>query len=177
MISLEIETQKISEELLSAARRLPSRITNDFELACTDSIDLTEQGVRDIIASDMGKMYDMGLISQRTGERSNQIFVDDRHTIPVHAFKGGIRQTSAGVEVDVIAGEPPRLYRNAFLSKDGGIYVRINKRSVRKVADVYIWDWAGPRRLAEQLPETIAQKFGRLIDNTFKLLFGKGSKE
>lgn len=176
MLQAEMNWEPLSDKLIEGARRLPVEIKQDLELAYFESLEITEQSVRDMIMIDSGRLGDaLGITVQPLGGANGaaDIVIDERKTIAVHAWEA--RQTPEGVEVDVVKGEPPMLYRKAFLYR-GGIYVRVNSRSIKKVGDIHIWDWAGPRRMAEKLPETILAKFGRLFNNTFEILFGRGSK-
>lgn len=177
-LQAEMDWQPLSENIINGARRMPVEIKADLEMAYLESMEITAESVRDMIMIDQGRLRnnlrdEIGMSVAPLGGMAADIVIDERKTIAVHAWDA--RQTPEGVEVDVIRGEPPQLYRNAFLYQ-GGIYVRVNRRAIKKVGDVQIWDWAGPRRMAEQLPETILAKFGRLFDNTFEILFGRGSK-
>jgi hypothetical protein len=174
----ELDYQPLSEQIILGARRMPVKVSADLEAAYLDSIEVTEQSVRDMLAIDQGRLRnnlrdEIGMSLEPRSSMSADIVIDERKTMAVHAYDA--RQTKDGVEVDVIRGEPPQLFPNAFLFR-GGIYVRYNKRAIKKVGDIHIWDWAGPRRLAEQIPETVLAKFGRLFNNTFEILFGRGSK-
>jgi len=171
----EMNWEPLSEKIIQGARRMPVVIREDFEEAYLQSIEVTEQSVRDMIMIDQGRLRnnlrdEIGISLEPISANATDIVIDERQTMAVHAWDA--RQTPEGVEVDVVKGEPPQLYKNAFLFR-GGIYVRVNKRAIKKVGDVYIWDWAGPRRLAEQIPEKILDKFGRLFSNSFELIFGR----
>lgn len=174
----DINYQPLSEQIINGARRMPAKISADLEMAYLDSIEVTEQSVRDMLMIDQGRLRnnlrdEIGISLEPRSSMAADIVIDERKTVAVHAYDA--RQTREGVEVDVIRGAPPQLFRKAFLFR-GGIYVRYNKNAIKKVGDVHIWDWAGPRRMAEQIPETVLSKFGRLFSNTFEILFGRGSK-
>ncbi len=173
MLSLTSNADEISAQLIEAGRRLPIQMTADFELAYFDSIEMTEQSVQDMLLVDEGKLFDLGITGE-TRNMNGQVVIDERQTLPIHAFEA--KQTPEGVEVYVVRYAEPVLYRKAFLYK-GGVYVRVNRKAIKKVADIHIWDWAGPRRMAEQIPETFWQKFQRLFSNSFELILGKGTKQ
>lgn len=171
----KMDWEPLSEKIIEGARRMPIEIREDLEESYLQSIEVTEQSVRDMIMIDQGRgrnnlRDEIGISLEPVSANAMDIVIDERQTMAVHAYDA--RQTPEGVEVDVIKHEPPQLYKNAFLFR-GGIYVRVNKKAIKKVGDVHIWDWAGPRRLAEQLPEKILDKFSRLFNNTFEILFGR----
>lgn len=174
MLRMSSNAEALSEQVIESARRLPVRMKSDFELSYFESIEITEQSVRDMLMVDDSRLRNLGILGETRG-MTGQTVLDERHVLPIHAFEA--KQTPQGVEVYVLHDSPPRLYRKAFLYR-GGVYVRVSRRAIKKVADIHIWDWAGPRRLIEtELPETFWQKFQRAVSNSFELLFGKGIKQ
>lgn len=159
-------TNNLSAELIEKARRLPTTIEYDLQRGISTAVEQTEQSVRDMLSIDRGNLESIGLAHTKSVDAS-QVIIDDRHTIALQAFSA--RQVPGGVEVETMRGFPPQFYPKAFLY-NGSVYVRQSGRSIRKVADIYLWDLAGPRAMAEQLPETTSQFVTRFLKNSIDLL-------